>query len=177
MKRRSQRKNSHFLLAIALAAFLLIGASKDEPVKVIYKGPRGPRDLPGETGIKPDTQAGIKDAYRYSPEGRPDPFKSFLAVKEVIPQAQEDGRPKTYLETLDLSQLDLIAIVISPKGSWAMVRDAKGLGYPVLVGTPMGLNGGVVRSISDGKILIREKFRDFRGKVITRDVEKKLYKD
>ncbi|NCO59109.1 MAG: hypothetical protein COZ70_05910 [Deltaproteobacteria bacterium CG_4_8_14_3_um_filter_51_11] len=177
MNRPSRRKNSLFLIVTVLAALLLIGASGDEPVKVIYKGPRGPRELPALTGKAPDTQPGAKDTYRYSPEGKPDPFRSFLAVKEVIPQAQEDGRPKTYLETLDLSQLDLIAIVLTPKGSWAMVKDAKGLGYPIVHGTPIGLNGGVVVKILDGKVAIREKFRDFRGRIITREIEKKLYKE
>ncbi|RJR19116.1 MAG: hypothetical protein C4582_10795 [Desulfobacteraceae bacterium] len=177
MKSRLKRKNSFLCVSIALLAFLCVAAAPEDPLKVIYKGPRGPRELPLEPGKEPAAQTKQAARYRYNPEGKVDPFKSFLTVKEIIPQAGEEGRPKTYLETLDLSQLDLIAIVVSPKGSWAMVRDAKGLGYPVVEGTPIGLHGGVILSISDGKIIVREKYRDFRGKVVTRDVEKKLYRE
>lgn len=172
---KSQAKRNSLFCLIAATALFLLGAAPDDTRKVIYKGPRGPREVQVEPGKQPETKP--QEVYAYNPEGKPDPFKSFLTVREVVPQVGEEDRPKTYLETLDLSQLDLIAVVLSPKGNWAMVRDAKGLGYPVVVGTPIGLHGGIILSISDGKMVVREKYKDFRGRIITRDIEKKLYKE
>ena len=114
-------------------------------------------------------------SYSYVPTGKIDPFKSFIAEQEAI-EEKVKKEPKTYLETLDLSQLDLIAIILSPKGNWAMVRDSKGVGYVIRKGTPIGMNGGVVHQIQEKEVIIREKIRDLRkGQVEFRDVAKRLY--
>jgi Tfp pilus assembly protein PilP len=64
--------------------------------------------------------------------------------------------------------------VIEPKGNWAMVRDAKGLGHVIRVGTPIGTNEGVVASIEEGEVVIKEKHADFRGQEVIKEVKKKL---
>ena len=83
-------------------------------------------------------------------------------------------KPKTYLETLELSQLELIAIVIGPKGRYAMVRDAKGVGHVIKEGTPIGRNNGVVYKITEKEVIIKEEHIDFRGKKMVRLIKKKL---
>ncbi|MEJ2025236.1 MAG: pilus assembly protein PilP, partial [Deltaproteobacteria bacterium] len=85
--------------------------------------------------------------------------------------------PRTYLDTLDLYQLELIATIIYPKGNWAMVRDAKGVGHVIRRGTQIGTNEGIVQKISEGALVIREKHIDFLGKVTTRNVVKKMATD
>ena len=115
----------------------------------------------------------LRTAYDKDPTGKTDPFKSFIAEQEPV-EERKRRKPKTYLETLDLSQMDLIAIIISPKGNWAMVRDAKGLGYVIKKGTPIGTNEGVVQEIREKEVIVREQYRDYRGRVETRDVAKKL---
>ena len=113
--------------------------------------------------------------HSYDPTGRIDPFKSFIAEQEAI-EEKKKKEVKTYLETLDLSQLDLIAIILSPKGNWAMVRDSKGLGYVIRKGTPIGINGGIVHEIREKEVVIREEVRDFKGgQLKLRDIPKKLY--
>jgi Tfp pilus assembly protein PilP len=104
--------------------------------------------------------------------GKTDPFNSFLSIEETIEKQRK--KPRTYLETLDLSQLDLIATILNGKGNWAMVRDAKGLGHVIRKGTLIGTNEGVVREIREGEVVIEEKHRDFMGKVTTKEVVKKL---
>jgi type IV pilus assembly protein PilP len=111
--------------------------------------------------------------YVYNPIGKTDPFKSFV-LEQKIQAEQKAARPKTYLETLDLSQLDLIAIILNPTGNWAMVRDAKGIGHVIRKGTLIGTNGGVVREIKDGEVVVREEYKDFRGQVIVKDISKRL---
>ena len=102
-------------------------------------------------------------------------FLEVLPLPRAKPVEEKKRRkPKTYLETLDLSQMDLIAIIISPKGNWAMVRDAKGLGYVIRKGTLIGTNEGVVDEIREKEVVVRERHRDYRGRVKTKDVAKKL---
>ena len=110
----------------------------------------------------------------YDPTGKTDPFKSFLAEQELKEEKKEARRPKTYLETLDLSQLELIAIVVGPKGNWGMVRDSKGVGHVIQKGTAIGTNGGVVHGITEKEVTIREEYKDFKGTVQYKDIAKRL---
>ena len=126
---------------------------------------------------KGEVQAIIIDGkevtYFYDPRGKTDPFKSFIAEQEEIAEKKQ-RKPKTYLETLDLSQLELIAIIVGPKGNWAMVREAKGLGHVIKEGTAIGTRGGVVKQITDREVVVREEYKDFRGRIKYKDVSKKL---
>jgi len=112
-------------------------------------------------------------AYSYNPTGKTDPFKSFIAEEEEL-EGKKLRKPKTYLETLDLSQLQLIAIIVGPKGRYAMVREAKGVGHVIRKGTAIGRNGGVVQSITEQEVTIREEFKDFRGQSKSREIKKTL---
>jgi Tfp pilus assembly protein PilP len=142
-----------------------------------YKGPRGQKELlPDDKNINTPVQPAkiLSEEYVYDPTGKTDPFKSFIAEQESI-EEKKKRKPKTYLETLDLSQLDLIAIIVSQKGNWAMVRDSKGIGHVIRKGTPIGLNEGVVYEIKEQELIVREKHKDFRtGKMKDKDTAKKL---
>jgi type IV pilus assembly protein PilP len=111
--------------------------------------------------------------YVYDPTGKTDPFKSFIAEQEPV-AAQKERNPRTYLETLDLSQLELIAIVVGPKGNYAMVRDSKGVGHVIQKGTPIGTNDGTVHAVTEREVIVREEYKDFRGAIQYREVAKRL---
>jgi Tfp pilus assembly protein PilP len=110
------------------------------------------------------------EGFVYDPTKRMDPFQSFIAAREE--KEAEEERPKTYLETLELSQLDLVLIAIGPEGKWAMVKDSKDVGHVIKEGTPIGTNGGVVYKINKGEVIIREEYRDFRGQTQHREIIK-----
>ena len=76
---------------------------------------------------------------------------------ERLRQMQE---PKTELQKLNLHQLLLTAIISSPEGEWAMVRDEKGMGYILKKGTAIGARGGRVAKISGPgkKVIIKEPY-------------------
>jgi Tfp pilus assembly protein PilP len=114
--------------------------------------------------------------YIYDPAGKTDPFKPFIVTQEEK-AAKEREKPRTYLETLELSQLSLSVIVIGEKGKWAMVKDSKDDGHVIKEGTPIGTNGGVVYKIEPGEVIIREEFTNFRGEKDYRDVSKKTISD
>lgn len=108
------------------------------------------------------------DEYIYDPTDKTDPFRSFITAREE----KEKEKEKTYLETLELSTLDIVVIVISPKAKWAMVKDSKGVGHVIKEGTPIGTKNGVVYKISEGQIIIREEYTDYRGQNQYREIVK-----
>ncbi len=133
-----------------------------------------------ETGEKAqDAQEGsinteVKERkYIYNPEGKTDPFKSFIVVQEESKEKTKE-KPRTYLETLELSQLTLSVVVLGEKDRWAMVTDNKGDGHVIKEGTPIGLNGGFVYKIQQGEVIIREEYKNvLNGEKEFRDVSKK----
>jgi len=177
--RKKNRKISRYstaVLSLSLIYILFCFTVASATLEVIYKGPRGKKDLFKDNKfhdifIKPETQ--LEKGYVYNPVGKTDPFRSFLINNETVSQKTKK-KPKTYLETLDLSQLDLTAIIISPKGNWAMVRDAKGVGYMIRKGTPIGINEGVVYQIKEGEVIVQEKHIDVKSRVKFKRVSKKL---
>ena len=115
---------------------------------------------------------GIERKYIYNPVGKTDPFKSFIVVQEEKKEAEKE-EPRTYLETLELSQLSVSVIIIGKNDRWAMVMDNKGDGHVIKEGTPIGINRGVVYKIEPGEVIIREEIRNaLTGKKEPRDVVK-----
>jgi len=162
-------KSSLFVLLIFAFIHLDVAFCAQEPV---YKPARTPMQEKDTEGRAPEGRTS-EDLYYYNPTGKTDPFKSFIAIQEEV-EEKKKAKPKTYLETLDLSQLELIAIISGPKGNYAMVRDSKGLGHVVMRGTAIGTNGGVVDKITEKEVIIKEEYRDFRGTKKTREITKKI---
>lgn len=157
-------------------AFLCVAATGD--ANVVYKPMRPPGDL-SVVKAAPVPSVDLKNL--------PDPFLSYLVRKVMQDSAlleQENRKrleaekklakmkeaaaeklrrlraPRTELQKLKLHQLLLTAIVESPKGEWAMVRDEKGMGYVLKKGTAIGVMGGRVAKISGSqkKIIIKEPY-------------------
>ena len=157
--------------AVILVLMFLSMASAEQGV--VYKDKRPlEKDIKEKPGDKTEEKIELGNDYLYDPRGKTDPFKSFITAREEK-EAKEKKKPRTYLETLDLSQLNLSVIVIGPKGRWAMVKDPKGIGHVIKKGTAIGTNGGVVYNIKEGEVIIREEYQDFRGKKQFRDISKK----
>lgn len=128
---------------------------------------------PEETTATVDTEGKAKAAYFYDPTNKIDPFKSFIVVRREL-EEKEQGKPKTYLETLDISQLTISAIVLGNKGNWALVRDSKGDGHVIKVGTLIGRKNGRVKRILEKEVVVTEYYKDIRGREIIKDISIKL---
>ena len=174
--RRRNLKNS--LFPVLVFSFFAAGALAAPP-DVVYKEPRPLKQVfekdkaaaPVADVKKEEKNEGSR--YAYDPTGKTDPFKSFIAEQEEM-EEKAKRRPKTYLETLDLSQLELIAIIVGAKGNYAMVKDSKGTGHVIQKGTSLGTNGGFVERITDKEVIIREEYKDSKGTVKYKDIAKKL---
>jgi type IV pilus assembly protein PilP len=168
---RKRKSNILFLVSISILFIFDLAVASQE---LSYKDPRPLKKVFAvQTGAdKAEAEKEMEKGYLYDPTGKTDPFASFIAKREKIEKKQK-RKPQTYLETLDLSQLNLSVIIVSPTGKWAMVRDSKGLGHVIKEGTGIGTNGGVVHEITAGEVIIREEYENFRGQVEYKDIIKK----
>ena len=158
-----------FFATGALAAPSDVVYKEQRPMKPVFE--KGTAAAPAAEAKKEEKKE--EPRFTYDPSGKTDPFKSFIAEQEEM-EEKAKRRPKTYLETLDLSQLELIAIIVGAKGNYAMVKDSKGTGHVIQKGTSVGTNGGFVERITEKEVVIREEYKDFKGTVRYKDIAKKL---
>jgi len=107
----------------------------------------------------PSPTVATRDDEGYDPTGRRDPFRPPRAT----PYVGASGEERTPLQRYELGQLNLVAIIYDTGEARAVVEDQAGLGYIVKVGTKIGVNGGVVRTIDQGRVLVQEESTDFFG--------------
>ncbi len=183
----SKKRGNSIILSLllniaAIPIFLGITSAQTEK-KVIFKIPKDKKVIT-ETSEKPvaeetkadepqATEDDVKMDYSYDPTNKGDPFKSFIIVKKEL-EEKEKKKPKTYLETLELSQLTLSAIVLTDKENWALVRDSKGDGHVIKAGTAIGRRGGLVIKILEKEVIVRESHMDIRGHETVKDIPIKL---
>jgi type IV pilus assembly protein PilP len=123
----------------------------------------------------PVVDAGIQDAqveeenYVYTPVGKRDPFRPFFLDLKAV-KKEDRGAPLTELETYDLEQLKLTSIITGIEQPMAMVEDPTGKGHTIVVGTPIGKNGGRVARIKKDEVVVEEEYIDSEGRRIVSKV-------
>lgn len=137
----------------ALAAVLLVGGIA---LAVSF--------VQAEQPAAPAPDAAAQDDF-YDPTGRRDPFRPPQA--RAIAAAGGDRSP---LQRYEIGQLKLVAVIYDTDSPRAVVEDEAGLGYIVKVGTEIGVNGGTVRAIDRGRILVEEQSVDFFGEARSSEV-------
>lgn len=145
--------------------------------------PSGKKDSASATEPKTVAAPGTRlTRLPYNPVGKVDPFaplyKEETEKKAVSVAVKPKGpeRPRTPLEKLDLAQLKLTAIVTTQGFKRALVEEASGKGYVVMVGTKIGLERGAVVEIEQDRIVIEHQGEDDFGKVSNKKRELKLQK-
>jgi len=183
-----QKRNSIIIgLMFGMAGFLLFAgispgtqAKQKAVLKIQKEKPAEPTKKPTEE-IGDEERGEIKGpsdkdkaAYFYNPTNKVDPFKSFIVIKKELEEKREQEKPRTYLETLDISQVTISAIVIGSEDKWALVRDSKGEGHVIKVGTPIGRKRGRVIKILDKEVIVREFDIDIRGRETEKEISIRL---
>lgn len=112
----------------------------------------------------------VAGTFRYDPEGKRDPFRSFLFERpENMPDLARGP-----LEQFDVSQLSLVAVIWDVGTARALVQDPSGMSFIIAEGTRVGKNAGRVLRIGDSAVVVKETYVDYRGKETTRDVEMRI---
>jgi Tfp pilus assembly protein PilP len=137
---------------VSAATLLMAGALAVTPSRAEKQAPAAP-PAPAVVPV-----AVLDDDRPFDPTGRRDPFRPPRA--NVVTRT---GEPPTPLQRYEIGQLKLVAIIYDTTEPRAVVEDDQGLGYIVRVGTAIGANGGRVRNIERGRVLIEEDSVDFYG--------------
>lgn len=124
-----------------------------------------------DTLALPTKSPGRSEAPRYSPVGKPDPFRPWGLTVAAPPRPKETLSP---LERYELGQLKLVGVIWNIREPKAMVEDSAGLGYVLRIGTPIGPNEGKVKAIKPSEVVIEERYVDFYGARKSREVSMKL---
>jgi Tfp pilus assembly protein PilP len=109
----------------------------------------------------------------YNPAGKRDPFVPFLRPEPKTVRTGQEGIPP--LQRYELGELRFVGVIWGPKGNYALIEDAEGRGYTVVVGTRIGRGGGVVTRISQREIFVKEEFSDYAGAKVVRESSMKLH--
>ncbi len=175
IEKRKNRIGAAFLSVLLLFSVNSAFAAKG----IVFKKAKPQKEIfeKKDADLKFVDEKKIAGVYEYNPEGMTDPFLSFVTIREEIIAETIQKRKRTYLETLELSQLSVSVIVIGDNVKWAMVEDSRGTGHVIKEGTGIGTKFGVVHSIEPGRVVIREEYQDFRGRLQYRDIVKITHKE
>ena len=106
----------------------------------------------------------VETKYKYVVEGRRDPFVSLLKIREPL---NDEAEPETPLQRFGLKELQLIAVVLGQNEPRAMVVAPDKKAYTLVAGVKIGRNRGHVVEITENKVVVEERYRDFSGALRT----------
>jgi type IV pilus assembly protein PilP len=141
-----------------------------------------PKDVPPGSLTSPnsDSVGGAMDGLSaipspsvggYDPAGRRDPFTPVLS--QLAPGQLDPTLPP--LQRVNLTDMNLIAIIWGAYGYTAMVQTPDGNGYTIRKGTRVGPNSGVVSAVTEKGIIVQERFTDVYGRKQEREYVKLLH--
>lgn len=164
-----------FLIIIAGISLLPImgceGGSKPPKPTVVKRQRRS--QPPAQKIQQPVKEEKKEPVYTYSPVGKRDPFKPFIALG---PKKQEPRAPLTPLQRYDVSELKLVGILKGRKGYRALVEDASGKGFIIAKGTLIGRENGRVEEIREDRVIIKQSHKDIFGQIKDREITIRLKK-
>lgn len=150
-----------FLLALALA--ISAQSCGEEETAEPSAAPAKPAKKKEQAATKksepgPDTSAPKPSEYAYSPIGKRDPFRTFIADMREAAQREDMRKPES-TEKFELDQYRLTGVITGTSQPQAMVEDPESVGHVLRIGTRLGKNGGRVTRISATEIVVTEEYR------------------
>ncbi|MDY7031320.1 MAG: pilus assembly protein PilP [Thermodesulfobacteriota bacterium] len=185
-RKRKRSKNFRSLLSILSAAVIFsygilsfIGCEKKPESPVPLRGKiTEKKPIKTKKRISTDEKEERRDKplYVYNPQGKRDPFRPFI-LATTQGKKEENVKGRTPLERYQLSQLKVVGIIWgeSDHMNTAMVEDPISNGYILKRGTRIGRNNGRVIQILNDRVVVREKYRDYFGKMTSRKTSLKLH--
>lgn len=137
---------------------------KESPSAAMAPAPVSPGSMDAMPGVMPPVGG-------YDPAGRRDPFAPVLS--QLAPGQADPTLPP--LQRVNLTDMNLIAIIWGAYGYTAMVQTPDGNGYTVRKGTRVGPNSGVVSAVTEKGIIVQERFTDVYGRKQEREYVKLLH--
>ncbi len=164
-------------ISLAIILFLVSLSSCSGGDKTPAPSPDQPKVSAAEKKEKEKVKPVLLQEEKKKPEyvvsGTRDPFQTFELATPVNLAETKIADP---LQRLTLSQIELVGIILG-KENRALVQESSGLGYIITRGTLIGENSGIVTNISPSGVTIKQHFKDYMGRVNTREVVLSLRKE
>jgi type IV pilus assembly protein PilP len=158
------------ILVVALSVIAIGAACSDDAGKDNAKAKTSANKKAKKASEEAVMQADLE--YHYDPEGKPDPFESYVKQLVSMNQGVELTSP---LQRFDLSQLTVTGIIWSAVAPRALIQDPTGKGYVVQTGAAIGKNRGRIVGIEDNRLIVKETYVDFEDRATTKEVDMYLY--
>ncbi len=166
-----KRLFSILLITCAAGLFACSGGKGDSREQAAPPVPAVVKKAPQ---VKPVLVEEQQQVQRYVVSGVRDPFQPFeLSIPEIQGQRQETLSP---LQKLTLSQIEMVGIIWG-KQNRALIQDSSGMGFIITEGMLLGENSGIVTRISREGMVVKQHFKDYMGRVNTREVTLSLRKE
>ncbi|MBC7793571.1 MAG: pilus assembly protein PilP, partial [Clostridia bacterium] len=143
------------LAVFALAAFVRCG--DEQPAEQVAPVDSGKAKTAPKVPVAPSPEQ-PDNAYSYSPIGKRDPFRSYIADLRETARGDDERRPET-TEKYELDQYRLTGLVTGTSQQQVMVEDPDNMGYVLRVGARIGKNGGRITRIATDQMIVTEEFR------------------
>ncbi|TAN52372.1 MAG: pilus assembly protein PilP [Betaproteobacteria bacterium] len=158
--------------ALALALVALLAACGEEQSELKQELKQLTKDLRGK--VDPLPQVKPYEPVPYKSEGEVDPFRPERINVAQAGAAPSSGgrkpnfdRPKEPLEAFPLESIAMVGTLTQKKEYFALVKAGTNL-YRVRKGNYMGQNFGVITSIDDNQIALKELVQDSGGDWVER---------
>jgi Tfp pilus assembly protein PilP len=112
----------------------------------------------------------------YQVIGVRDPFQPFAGINPLETGTGGFGKGIDALQRLSLAQVYLVGVILG-KQNRALIQDTSGMGYIVTEGTLVGENNGIVTRITKDTVSVKQHFKDYMGRVSTREIVLALRKE
>ena len=162
-------------LGCAMAAALLLGAcGGDEHRDLQRELAEATKDFRGQVPPLPTVRP--YEPVPYTSEGKVDPFRperievaqgSRTTSAAASKLAEQEKRVKEPLEAFPLESIQMLGTITQEKETFALVKAGPNL-YRVKKGNYMGQNFGVITSIDEAQISLKELVQDSSGEWVER---------
>lgn len=115
--------------------------------------------------------------YTYEPAGRRDPFTPLIEIKKAKKGPAKGERPPGTLESYDVGDFTLIAIVKKGSKYYALLRSPDNKSFTVNEGDIIGLHNGKIERIMDNSVVVLEYIEDYKGNKKPKEIVLELHKE
>jgi len=165
------------IFLVAIIPLPILGCKKKPPPPP----PKAKKPLVEKAEVKPESiipEVVTKSkGYIYEPGGRRDPFAPLIVMKKKKKAGEEAPRPPGTLESYDIGDFSLLAIVKKGYKYYALLLAPDNRSFTVNEGDIIGFHNGKIEKIMEDRVIIVEYVEDYKGRRKPREIVLKLHKE
>lgn len=162
------QKNSLLIVILILTSPFFLGACDKKAPPPKAAPAKAAQEAAPQSADAKGTKA-AEEVTTYDKRGKRDPFVSL-----VVTAVEKPKKGQTPLENYDVSAIKILGIVWTDKGHFATAVLPDGKAYTLREGMTIGIHEGKVQRIDKNHIVIRERIKDYKGELKSKETILKL---